>query len=153
MNRALCRQLDHSFVTAIYAVIDTGRSAVTVANAGHPPLLIGGSSRGITEVHERGLLLGFKPDASYVNAEVDLHDGDRILLYTDGVLEAQNAKAEFFDGERVGRWLTSANSRDAAWLSDTAIAELNQWRNHVPFEDDVTFVIAQLDTNYRRFGS
>ena len=146
VNRALCRQLEHGFVTALYAVIDAEHSTVTVANAGHPPLLIGSSRRSVVEVHEHGLMLGVMPDASYQNAEVALQDGDRILLYTDGVLEAQNASGEFFDGERVASWLMSDDAADATRFGDRALAELHQWRGHRPFEDDVTFVIAHFTT-------
>ena len=144
VNRALCRQLEHGFVTALYAVIDAERSTITVANAGHPALLIGSSRRSVVEVHEHGLMLGVMPDASYQNAEVALQDGDRILLYTDGVIEAQNAAGEFFDGERVARWLVSNHAGDVKRLGDAALADLHQWRGHRPFEDDVTFVIAHF---------
>ena len=148
MNRALCRQLDHGFVTAIYAVVDTEDSTIMVANAGHPPLLIGSSSRGVAEVHEQGLMLGFMPDASYRNVKFGLQDGDRILIYTDGVTEAQNAAGEFFDGQRVGRWLTSDHGGNAARLGDVAMADLNRWRGQLPFEDDVTFVIAHATAKH-----
>jgi phosphoserine phosphatase RsbU/P len=145
INRALCHQLDHGFVTAIYVVVDVEDSMIRVANAGHPPLFIGSSSRGVVDVHEHGLMLGFMPDASYKNVEIELQDGDRILLYTDGVIEAQNAAGEFFDGERVGRWLTSDHAgNDVVRLGDVALADLNRWRGHLPFEDDVTFVIAHF---------
>jgi hypothetical protein len=147
VNRALCRQLDHGFVTAIYVVVDTDASTITVANAGHPPLLIGNATRGVIDVPEHGLMLGFMPDASYQNVEIGLHDGDRFLLYTDGVTEAQNAAGEFFDGERVGRWLMVDHGNDVARLGDGALADLNRWRGHLPFEDDVTFVIAHFSTS------
>ena len=146
VNRALCRQLEHGFVTALYAVIDAAHSSITVANAGHPPLLIGSSSRSVVEVHEHGLMLGVIPDASYQNAEVELQDGDRILLYTDGVIEAQNAAGEFFDAERVARWLMSDHTGDVKRFGDEALADLHRWRGHLPFEDDVTFVIARFTT-------
>jgi sigma-B regulation protein RsbU (phosphoserine phosphatase) len=121
VNRALCRQLKQGFVTAVYAVIDL-------------------------EIHEHGLLLGLQPDASYANAEVELRQGDLILLYTDGVTEAQNAAEEFFDGERVKSWLTSTNRGDAARFRDAALAHLVQWRGDSTFNDDVTFVVARVTT-------
>jgi hypothetical protein len=144
VNRALCRQLDHGFVTAIYVVVDAEDSTITVANAGHPPLFIGSSSRGVVDVHEHGLMLGFMPDASYQNVKIELQDGDRILLYTDGVTEAQNAAGVFFDGERVARWLMSDQVCTVARFGDVALADLNRWRGHLPFEDDLTLVITHF---------
>jgi phosphoserine phosphatase RsbU/P len=146
VNRALCRQLDHGFVTAVYAVIDLERCVMTVANAGHPMPLIGRSDGTIVEIEEHGLLLGFWPTASYTNAEVDLRNGDLVLLYTDGLTEAQNAAEEFFESERVRRWLKSTDRRDAATFKAAALADLVQWCGRSTFQDDVTFVVARLTT-------
>ncbi|PYR03255.1 MAG: hypothetical protein DMF97_02410 [Acidobacteria bacterium] len=145
MNRVLTRQLEHGFVTAVYAVVDTGRGTITVANAGHPPLLIGRSNGSVEGIDERGLMLGFEPDASYTNSEIDLREGDRVLLYTDGVTEARNPAGEFFEDERVRRWLTAADGRDASRFTDGAFCDLRDWRGHPAFEDDVTFVVARRE--------
>lgn len=67
-----------------------------------------------------------------------------MLLYTDGVTEARNPKGEFFDDERVRRWLTATDGRDVSGFTDRAIRDLNQWRGHAAFEDDVTFIAARL---------
>jgi phosphoserine phosphatase RsbU/P len=83
MNRALSRQLERSFVTAIYAVIDTDRRTITHANAGHPAPMIGRANRSIEEIGEHGMMLGFTDDASYTNAETRLDAGDVVFLYTD----------------------------------------------------------------------
>ncbi|MGE5243045.1 MAG: PP2C family protein-serine/threonine phosphatase [Betaproteobacteria bacterium] len=144
MNRVLSRQLDRTFVTAIYAVIDTERSTVTFANAGHPPPLIGRANRSVEEVPEHGLMMGFVPDAAYTNIEVGLRHGDRILFYTDGVIEARNQAGDFFDADRVKGWLVSAGGRDAAGLSAAALRELTAWCGRAGFEDDVTFVVAGI---------
>jgi sigma-B regulation protein RsbU (phosphoserine phosphatase) len=144
LNRALCRQLKQGFVTAVYGVIDLERRVMTAANAGHPWPLIGRSDGSIVEIQEHGLLLGLLPDASYVNTEIDLREGDLILLYTDGVTEAQNAKAEFFDVERVRQWLTSEHRDSAARLTEAALTDLIRWCGHSSFHDDVTFVVARV---------
>src|SRR5262249_56630379 len=103
------RQLAQGSAPPIYAVVDPARRAITVANAGHPPLLVGRSDNTVMEVHERGMVLGLTPHAAYANAELALRDGDLVLLYTDGVTEARNAAGEFFDEERLKSWLKSAN--------------------------------------------
>jgi sigma-B regulation protein RsbU (phosphoserine phosphatase) len=144
MNRVLARQLDRSFVTALYAVIDTERARVTVANAGHPPLLIGRASGILEEVTEHGMMMGFAPETSYRNAEVGLQPGDLMLLYTDGVTEVQNRLGEFFDVARVKQWLLTAGRRDPEAIRRLAFDELTRWRGGAGFEDDVTLVVAGL---------
>jgi serine phosphatase RsbU (regulator of sigma subunit) len=145
----LTRQLEHGFVTAVYAVVDTDRGTITVANAGHPPLLIGRSNGSVEGIDERGLMLGFESDASYTNSEIDLREGDRVLLYTDGVTEARNPAGEFFEDERVRRWLTAADGRDASRFTEGAFCDLRDWRGHPAFEDDVTFVVARVAATAR----
>ena len=109
MNRILCRHVEGTFVTAIYAVVDTDRRTITVASAGHPPLLVSRAEGTVDESDGHGLMLGFLPDATYVRpAGSTLRPGDRLLLYTDGVPEAQNPRGDFLDHEGVRRWLAAS---------------------------------------------
>jgi hypothetical protein len=85
-------------------------------------------------------MLGFIAEASYANTEIELREGDLILLYTDGITEARNPEGEFFDDERVRQWLTAADGGNAARFTDGALRDLSEWRGHAPFEDDVRFV-------------
>lgn len=142
MNRVLCRHVERSFVTAVYAVVDTERATLTVANAGHPSLLVGRRDGRVDEVDERGLVLGFLDPTPYASRELPLSPGDRILMYTDGVSEAQNPRGEFFDEDRVRRWL--ARDGEAASISDAALRDLGRWRGAEGFDDDVTFVFARV---------
>jgi hypothetical protein len=146
MNQILCGQLDRSYVTAVYAVVDTTQQTVTFANAGHPPPLFHRPGETVTRVDgDHGLLLGFIPDATYTNVRLEpLSAGDRILLYSDGVLEARNGAGEFFDGDRVARWLTRIESTTAERFADIALEDLSRWGAGRRFDDDVTFVVAQV---------
>jgi sigma-B regulation protein RsbU (phosphoserine phosphatase) len=144
MNRLLCHQVESTFVTAIYAVVDTGNRAITVANAGHPSMLVGRSDRTVRESTERGLMLGLSPDASYANERLALAPGDRILLYTDGIPEAQSPAGEFLDVERIAEWVAATNGEDAARFAESMLRNLRQWRGTSGFDDDVTFVVARV---------
>ena len=64
MNQILCRHVEGTFVTAIYAVIDTEHCAITVASAGHPPLLVRRAGGVVDESDGHGLMLGFLPQAT-----------------------------------------------------------------------------------------
>jgi serine phosphatase RsbU (regulator of sigma subunit) len=89
-------------------------------------------------------MLGVLATAEYANAYVQrFAAGDRLLLYSDGVLEAENRAGEFFDGERVTRWLSDFEVPTADLFADAALGELTRWREDSHFEDDVTFVVAQ----------
>jgi sigma-B regulation protein RsbU (phosphoserine phosphatase) len=146
MNRILCGQLDRSYVTAVYAVVDCERRTVTLANAGHPPALVTRRDGGVTRaVCDHGALMGFDPDARYTNVSVEpFQAGDRLLLYSDGVTEARNAAGEFFDDQRVARWLSEIDAATADGFAAIALDELTRWADHGRFDDDVTFVVAQV---------
>jgi len=143
MNRILCSHMENTFVTAIYAVIDSDRRTITFANAGHPPFLIGRHNL-VEESCEHGCLLGFFPEAPYANDELKLREDDCVLLYTDGVPETRNLKGEFLDSERLRNWLALAGGVDAEQLADSVLSQLRQWRGHGSFDDDVTFVVARV---------
>lgn len=87
LNARLC---DHSrpgtgrFATAVYGVIDTARGTVTLAGAGHPPPMLVGPG-GARMIETDGPLLGIFPDGEFSQAQVQLHPGETLLVYTDGL--------------------------------------------------------------------
>lgn len=145
MNQMLCRHLEHSYVTAVYAVVDMDRSVVTIANAGHPPALLHRRSARTVELQrEHGLMLGVFLDAQYGNIEVErFAAGDRLLLYSDGVSEARDRAGQFFDGERVKQWLSRIERTTAEQFAESALGELTRWTGGSRFDDDVTFAIVE----------
>jgi serine phosphatase RsbU (regulator of sigma subunit) len=143
MNQVLCRHLEHAYVTAVYAVVNTDRQTVTIASAGHPPALLHRDHQTSSLERNGGVMLGVFPDAKYTNTEVaPFGAGDRLLLYSDGILEARDRAGRFFDGDRVARWLSDIEHTSAEQLADAAFSELTQWTGG-GFDDDVTFVIAR----------
>ena len=96
------------------------------------------------------MLLGFAPDAQYTNTRLETFGvGDRLLLYSDGVSEARNRAGEFFDGERVARWLSDIERTTAERFADIALDDLTRWTDRQRFDDDVTFVVAQFGSTER----
>jgi len=96
LNQRLYGRLDGGFTTCVTLRIDSnGRCAV--ASAGHPAPFL---NRNEVEM-EGSLPLGIVPTVEYPETDLDLREGDHIVLYTDGLLEARNAKGEIFSFERV----------------------------------------------------
>jgi PAS domain S-box-containing protein len=109
-NRLLIEQEDHSFerfCTAACAVVRPGDPArVTVAEAGHPPLIVVRAD-GTIESYATGAgpALGITDDFSARAQRLTVRAGDLLLLYTDGLTEARNAEGSFFGEERLGHLL------------------------------------------------
>ncbi|HSV34009.1 MAG TPA: SpoIIE family protein phosphatase [Ramlibacter sp.] len=88
VNRSLCQA--HAapglFLTAVLGLLDTMDSSITLASAGHPPVLHLRAGRETRLIRRTGPALGLAPDASFRQERLQLAAGDRILLYTDGLL-------------------------------------------------------------------
>jgi phosphoserine phosphatase RsbU/P len=102
LNKFLCANIaSGKFVTFFYAVLDAEARTLTYENAGHlPGLLL--RSNGTTETLQGGgAVLGALPDWTYRDYTAQLQPGDQLLLSTDGITEAENAKLEEFGDERL----------------------------------------------------
>lgn len=139
LNSILNGLLDGQFVTAACAHIDLEAHAITYAGAGHPPaILVRRASGDVLELAENGLFLGPFRNASYTNARVPFDPGDRLLLYTDGIIEATFSDGEPFGPTRLREFaVAQVNSEPAAFAN----ALMNTVSIHEQ-EDDLTIVVA-----------
>lgn len=132
LNRALCGKFEEHFVTAAYVFVDLEKLFLRYAGAGHPPLLHASRGNahardaGSREVEANGLMLGLFPDATYSSLEIELDPGDRIVLYTDGILESMNTDREEFGKSRLKKFL-DASASSASHLADALLLELRRW--------------------------
>jgi sigma-B regulation protein RsbU (phosphoserine phosphatase) len=145
MNHALCGKFEFAYVTGAYAFLDPTRRALTYASAGHPPILLLRATGEIESLGEGGLVLAFTPDAPYSTASVPLNPSDRLLLYTDGLLEAADPRGAFFGDARLFESLRKTAGLDLPAFLAHLISDLNDWRgSNAPVADDVTLVVVEL---------
>ena len=94
--------LNYHFVTFALCVLDPSRHRLTIVNAGHlPPLRRRGSVIEELGGGEGGMPLGCDGTRNYEQVELDLEPGDTIVLYTDGISEAMNARGDVFGSKRM----------------------------------------------------
>ena len=140
-NRALC---DHNeaalFVTAFACILDTETGTVTYANAGHnPPWLRRGVRGGWLDVAPE-FVMGALDTVSYASATVDLSPGDGLLMYTDGVTEAVDAKQELFGTRRFEDVLHAAAGADAEAAIAQAVEAVDRFADGVDQADDISLL-------------
>jgi sigma-B regulation protein RsbU (phosphoserine phosphatase) len=137
LNSILSGKLQGQFVTAAYLFLDLQAGVARYSAAGHPPLMhyVAANST-VQDVVENGLILGVMPWANYESKVLPIGPGDRFLLYTDGVLEANKDGEEFGDA-RVKNIL--ARPLVADQLCDSVGSEVTAWSRGVA-GDDVTVV-------------
>ena len=148
MNRALrgiLRQLGTTlFTTACYIIVDVSNGRLTFANAGHPsPLLLHGTPRGVEPITARrvpGPALGLIDDVEYLTHELPIAAGDRILAFTDGLFEVENANAEPFSIERLRESIRSRAGLPLADLLQDVFDEVEHFAQGQEFSDDVCLI-------------
>jgi len=147
--RELCRRLNRilcdltplgKFISFFYAVLDSKENRLTYCNAGHnPPLLIraNGSS---TELNAAGAVLGQFPDWVYEQSDVQMRSGDKLLVFTDGLVDACDPDEESFGEHGVVRTAQENPSLNAAELMNSLMqAASRHCGGH--FQDDASMIV------------
>jgi sigma-B regulation protein RsbU (phosphoserine phosphatase) len=144
LNRALYGQRRDQFVTAAYLFVDTQNHKALYSAAGHPPLLL---SRGgkLERIESNGLVFGVMPEADYPIHEVPTRSGDRFLLYTDGVIEPENAKGKAFGDSKLEQVVLDYQTRPPSELVDRVLTEVRSWQPpSMTQQDDITLVVIDV---------
>jgi phosphoserine phosphatase RsbU/P len=143
LNQALHGKfMSNYYVTAAYLFVDMENGTVNYGGAAHPPLLRWRSKSGCAaECIENGLMLGPFPDATYSAITLPLEEGDRILLLTDGIIEAKDSCDMEFGIERLLRFLELNHALPIKNFTDALLNELAVWSGQCPEptqSDDIT---------------
>jgi sigma-B regulation protein RsbU (phosphoserine phosphatase) len=129
------------FISLFYGRLCPQSSSVEYTNAGHnPPLWV----RAHTDpclLDKGGPVLGVLPDANYETAKISLCQGDVLLLYTDGAVEAENPAGEEYSAERLAKTVSSHLQQNATELIGTIYASVIQFRGRTSLADDLTLVL------------
>ena len=143
INRALSGKFERTFVTACCVALHPANATLTYAAAGHPPGILRRPDGSIERVEVGGIALTLRPAASYPTAEVPFGPGDRLLLFTDGLLEAARPGSdEFFGDAELERVLTRLDASGS--LIDIVLAAHREWIGAAtPLGDDVTVVAVE----------
>jgi sigma-B regulation protein RsbU (phosphoserine phosphatase) len=141
MNSALCRNTKNQFVTAAYVYLDSRSRELRYSAAGHPPMLLLRNG-GVVEVHENGLMLALFDSATYETTTRRLEAGDRLLLYTDGHVEACNANGEFLGREGLSAVLRRTSGSQPGEAADLILSAVKNCS--ASQEDDLTLIVCDF---------
>lgn len=143
MNKELCGRISARFITCMYIIIDTADNKVYVSSAGHSPLLF--YRRKINRVSEieldAGLPLGVSDEVEYDNVLFNLEEGDKIILFTDGLFEARNSDNQEFGIERVKMMISQEGIKKSEELLGSIANEVNKFSLRCGQHDDITLII------------
>jgi serine phosphatase RsbU (regulator of sigma subunit) len=149
MNQVFCGKFEREFITAGYLLMDTDKETLVYAGAGHPaPLLWKRAEQKIVTLSENGLILGQFANAEYANLRLPLEPGDRILLYTDGIVEAADSTGELFGEGRLRRFVEEQEHLSPERFADALLERLFLWsgkRSGKTLDDDLTLIVVDVE--------
>ncbi len=144
LNNFLFEDLDNSdyFITLFYLQYDLSNHLLSFANAGHPPpLLLSPFQTECRQLDADGLILGINKNVIFEEKTVALSKDDLILMYTDGLTEAENLKGDFFGLQRVSDVLVEHSQQSPQAIIEALLEQLKQFCQSESFNDDITLMV------------
>jgi serine phosphatase RsbU (regulator of sigma subunit) len=136
------------FVTVFYGILDPSNGTLTYCNAGHhPPYLLGsGAGDSVEALSGSGMALGVLQDIRWGHTTIQIHPGTALLLFTDGVVDAQNSQREGFGSERMLELVRTNLGRSAHKVLEALLERLQQFMGDEPQFDDITLVVVERNS-------
>ena len=148
VNRSLHDELSRTghFLSAIYATYHKRDRTFRYVNAGHhPPLIYNTHSGRFREFEdEAGLLIGVLPEWEYQTSELTLEAGDLLLLYTDGIIEAENQSGAQYELERLQDSIKRHAARSTKELYHYLLREVYIFQDEQYNQDDITLTLMKV---------
>ena len=145
VNNVLCSNIaPDKFVTFFYGVLDAGTREFRYSNAGHLPPMLSRGSGGCEQLDAGGLVLGIMPNYEYQEGTLQLREGDRLVLFTDGITEAADASGEEFGTDRIVSLTADLRESSPSGLQDRLLYEVRRFC-HSQLEDDATLLIVGVN--------
>jgi phosphoserine phosphatase RsbU/P len=143
MNKYACSNSQGGlrFTTAFLAEYDMGRRTFTYINAGHNNPILRRTNGLIERLDVGGLPLGIQSETIYQSASVTLSPGDWLVIFTDGLIEAENVRQEEYGETRLLNALAAGASTAPAEMLNRLMAEVDLFVGSAPQHDDVTCLL------------
>jgi phosphoserine phosphatase RsbU/P len=147
MNKYACSNSQGGlrFTTAFLAEYDASRRTFHYINAGHNNPILRRANGSIERLDVGGLPLGIQPDAKYESASVTLAPGDWLIIFTDGLVEAENARQEEYGEDRLLSVIGAAATSTPAEMLNRLMAEVDLFVGATPQHDDVTCLLVKAE--------
>ena len=132
------------FVTLFYGLLDARDRSLTYVNAGHnPPLVCRGADGAFSELPATGMAIGADPDAAYDAGTAALGPGDVLVLYTDGITEAENDAQEMFGEDRLRGAILEGRTLPAPAIVSAILDAVQAFSGTAPQSDDITLMVVR----------
>ncbi len=144
LDQAVARNCpDNRFITLFFAILDPEKKEMTYCNAGHNPPLVVRKDGSFERLEVLGSVLGMLPERGYEERRYRFEPGDLLVIFSDGVTEAESPAGVEYGDERLGQWLVTHRTSSAADLIEGILGEIDKFTEGAPATDDVTLLVAR----------
>jgi sigma-B regulation protein RsbU (phosphoserine phosphatase) len=146
VNRGICRMATTRPLASLFlAKLDPGTGDLFYCSAGHPPAFLLRANGEFESLTDGGLLLGVLDDAKYSAGRIKLDPRDALLIFSDGILESQDARGEEFGYDRLKAELARASSVSAEAVLFSVLGAVQDFATIRPLMDDMTMAVVRHD--------
>jgi serine phosphatase RsbU (regulator of sigma subunit) len=129
------------FVTVFFGILDPINGHLSYANAGHNPPFLVGMNKGISTLENTGMPLGIDEQNEWSQREITISPGETLLMYTDGVTDAQNEQGEFIDRKIILNTLQQNVGKPAQDVQNSILDKVHHFVGEAARFDDLTLVV------------
>ncbi|MEW6202058.1 MAG: SpoIIE family protein phosphatase [bacterium] len=141
--------VQHSiYMTCFFMIVDLEKMCVTFSCAGHtPPLLYCSAENRIISLEAEGFGLGMFAGVNFESKTVPIQRGDKIILYTDGVVETRNTDGVMFGLDRLTQSVKTYPGANSFQLTHFLAEDIGEFAGTVPRGDDLTILVIGIEEN------
>jgi sigma-B regulation protein RsbU (phosphoserine phosphatase) len=144
-NKRLCAGHNEGlFATVFYCIIDFDKNELSFSSAGHNGMILFNADNDMELLKAGGLPLGFMAEAHYETCKKEISGGERLFLYTDGVVELEDPELRLYGLQRLLDFLQDRRDYPAERLKLEMLAEIDTYSQGQPQSDDITFIVADI---------
>lgn len=143
LNDILSRHIPtNNFVTMIYGILDFKEMTFTYINAGHDPLIrVNTETKSLETFPAKSPFLGIDPKTAFSEDVLHIKKGDKLILSTDGIVEACNTQNQAFGDERLKDIITKNMAQPSMQLIAEILSELSAYCAGTSYADDITIMV------------
>ena len=142
-NRFPMKIEDGEYCTAVYGVLDASTGELRIASAGHPGPIVAPANGDTWQLTTQSFPIGFDSTVSYEAERIALQPGDRVLAFSDGIIEARGSQPEMFGVDRVIQHLLLQKDRDLSEVLSRLAEKQFAWEHGQ--EDDLSMVLLEFE--------
>lgn len=150
LNELLCATFPYErFVSLFYCELTPMENGVVLfVNAGHcAPILYNARSKSLATIEPTGGILGVIPDQHFRVESFIMHENDICVLFTDGIIEAQNKKGEQYGYERLGREVVRLRHQNTKEIATSVLESVVKYSTGGSYKDDSTIVVIKRNNS------